>query len=115
MIALFSKPTVFLTVNAFITQYCIIELTNVYFNLVVNQDSTLKLNEIFDQETKITWRHNKHHFSERQGIQKLMRFIYLFFRFFFVTFIFYFGPNFYFIVNQFRVQVANYNAYTKDD
>ena len=48
MIALYSKTDVFSTVNMFITQFCVIELSGTYFNFVIAKDTTLRLNEIIN-------------------------------------------------------------------
>ena len=101
IIILYSKPSVFLSINAFVTQQAVIALMSLYFIEIISVDRTFKLREILNDEhaPKITWRNRNHHFSERTNLQKVNRVIYVILRGLFVCFVFYFGPLLYLIVN----------------
>lgn len=104
LIVLFSKPSVFLVVNSFITQTCIIEFQSIYFNQVIAKDPTYKINQILTDGPRITWRESKNKWSERTTMSKVQRIFYKLFKSFTTIFVFYIGPNIYLVISQFRYQ-----------
>jgi len=82
----------------------VITLPTLYFGEIINADRQFQLREIVTDANapKITWRHRYNFFDERNGIHMFNRFIYVVFRGVYVCLIFYFGPNLYLIIKQFK-------------
>lgn len=113
LMVLYSKTSVFNTVNSFVTQTCVINLQTYYYSSMFQKDMSNNLKTIFDNMPPIEWRNCERKFSDRCMFGKFNRLLYLICRFFFVVVLYYFGPHVYMIVTQFRGSISVYQMASK--
>jgi len=92
---LYSKSSVYYTLGSYFSMSIIVYLQKMYYNTKIASDHTMKLKDVFNDENlpKITWKSSKEgSWASRSFFNKVGRFIFKLIKGFYVSYIFYFLP-----------------------